>query len=74
MDEVGGFLEAAIDAGKADVGDFVELAEFGHDAFADGGAGDFAFEFVGEVVDDAVDEVAAGGSAGESRPRVGRGR
>jgi hypothetical protein len=40
--EVVHVLEAAVDAGEAHVGDFVELLELAHDEFAQAGGGGFA--------------------------------
>jgi hypothetical protein len=50
--EFGCFFEAAINAGEANVGHFVDLAQSLHDPLADGHAGNFSFILVADFVGD----------------------
>jgi len=60
LNKIGGFLEPAIDAGVADVGDRIDLAEFFHDARADGCGGHLAIEALAEIFDDSFDDGSDG--------------
>ena len=55
--EVVDVFKAAVDAGKTDVGDFVEFLEFTHDELANAGRGDFALAQGHELFFDAFDGV-----------------
>src|SRR6266700_3542521 len=57
MDEIGGLLEPAIDAGETHVSHFVNLAQAVHDQLADDLSGHFAFILVGGFIDDSFDQV-----------------
>ena len=55
--EVVDVFKAAVHAGKADVGNFVELFEFSHDEFANAGGGNFALSQGHEFFFDALNGV-----------------
>src|SRR5437667_4766627 len=57
MDEIGGLLEPAIDAGETHVSHLVNLAQAVHDQLADDLRGYFAFVLVGGFVDDSLGQV-----------------
>ncbi len=64
--EVVDVFKAAVHAGKADVGNFVELFEFSHDEFANAGGGNFALsqghEFFFDALNGVVDLFGADGA------------
>jgi len=55
--ELRGFFEATVNAGKANIGHFIDLPQTLHDPFADSHAGNFALIFIADFVHDLSDEV-----------------
>ena len=53
-DKIAGVAELAIDGGKADIGDFVQLLEGIHDLFADGRGGNFPSVFLLEILNQLI--------------------
>src|SRR5208337_2678751 len=50
-------FEAAVNAGKSNVGHFIDLAQGLHNPFPDGHAGNFTFIFIADLIHDPLHEV-----------------